>query len=191
MFRVCTKCYVEFPATPEFFHYKPRGEYGLNSRCKKCAIAIGMANNKKRQSIYNARNRARYAANPEKYKAQMLKSRNKYRDKVNAGTKRWRSKNVEKVKVYRKLYIEKNRHMFNEYARRRKHGVKKATPLWASREKILLIYKQATEMRAAGEDVHVDHVIPLGGKTVCGLHVETNLQIIPAVENHRKRHSFA
>lgn len=45
-------------------------------------------------------------------------------------------------------------------------------------------------MSKAGVDVHVDHVIPLKGKLVSGLHVPENLTIIPAAENRRKNASY-
>lgn len=61
---------------------------------------------------------------------------------------------------------------------------KKQTPLWANIEKIRDIYLNRPE------GYHVDHVIPLQGKTVCGLHVETNLQYLSSFDNRSKSNKF-
>lgn len=54
------------------------------------------------------------------------------------------------------------------------------TPIWSDLKKIKEIYREAQSM---GSEYHVDHIVPLNGKTVSGLHVPANLQIIPAKEN--------
>ena len=55
---------------------------------------------------------------------------------------------------------------------------------------IHVIYAEAKRMRDAGQDVVVDHVIPLSGETVSGLHVHTNLQIMGALANKVKSNVF-
>lgn len=62
-----------------------------------------------------------------------------------------------------------------------------ATPKWSDLEAIRRIYKEAKELcEKTGEEYHVDHIIPLKSKIVCGLHVPENLRIIPASENLSK-----
>ena len=57
-------------------------------------------------------------------------------------------------------------------------------PKWADMEKIREIYINRPE------DCHVDHIIPLRGKNVSGLHVEHNLQYLPIKENMRKHNNY-
>lgn len=58
------------------------------------------------------------------------------------------------------------------------------TPSWANLTVIKEFYKNCPE------GYHVDHIIPLQGEYVSGLHIETNLQYLPARENCSKRNKF-
>ncbi len=68
---------------------------------------------------------------------------------------------------------------------RRREIIKERTPPWADKAKIRIIYRRARE---AGKTV--DHKIPLQGKKVSGLHVETNLRVISSVKNSSKGNKF-
>ena len=56
---------------------------------------------------------------------------------------------------------------------------------WANKKVIEYIYMEA---RMLGMDV--DHIIPLKHPLVCGLHVETNLQLLTPADNNKKRNKF-
>ena len=86
--------------------------------------------------------------------------------------------------VQKKGYYENNKELFIEKSRHRQLAKKNRTPAWADRAAIKEIYKNCPEGH------HVDHVIPLQGKTVSGLHVETNLQYLTAEENLKKGNKF-
>lgn len=81
-----------------------------------------------------------------------------------------------------------------EWSRKRKMSVKQATPNWLSDLDELFIkeiYSLAVlRSKALGVEYQVDHIIPLHGKTVCGLHVPANLQLLTAAENLKKGHLY-
>ena len=66
-----------------------------------------------------------------------------------------------------------------------------ASPVWADRAKIKEIYKDCVLKSSGGKVRHeVDHIVPLRGKNVCGLHNEFNLQVITATDNRAKSNKF-
>lgn len=60
----------------------------------------------------------------------------------------------------------------------------RACPKWADLDKISEMYEKCPL------GFHVDHIIPLQGVLVCGLHVESNLQYLKAVDNLKKSNKF-
>lgn len=66
------------------------------------------------------------------------------------------------------------------------------TPAWANLKKIERVYQLAAwASKFIDEPLHVDHIIPMRGKFISGLHVENNLQILPRNENSVKGNKFA
>lgn len=68
----------------------------------------------------------------------------------------------------------------------RKERLQQQTPRWADAHAIFAIYCEAAARREKGEAVVVDHIYPLAGTCVSGLHVAANLQIVQATDNARK-----
>ena len=108
----------------------------------------------------------------------------KNKDKLNEISKQYALKNREKLKIYLKEYSKnyclKNPHILNALNAKRKATKLKATPKFADLKKIKEIYRNCPK------GYHVDHIVPLSNKLVCGLHVEWNLQYLTASDNRRK-----
>ena len=69
---------------------------------------------------------------------------------------------------------------------------KQRLPSWADPEAIRKIYEDCAALNKehGPRSYHVDHIIPLQGKTVSGLHVENNLQILKASDNLAKSNNY-
>lgn len=112
-------------------------------------------------------------------------------DKVQGYIDRYREENAEYILECARQWRRKNRHKVNEKKRRREATKLQATPSWADREKIEWFYAEAARLTLeTGTQYHVDHIVPLKSKWVCGLHVHTNLQILTAVENQSKSNRY-
>ena len=72
-------------------------------------------------------------------------------------------------------------------AERRRRLLIQATQAWANPALMLAIYDEARIIsETTGIAHHVDHIVPLGSKSVSGLHCEANLQVITGAENRSK-----
>ncbi len=122
--------------------------------------------------------------------------------------RKWQSKHPTKVLQYNEKHKKKpdyklrhqkanqkwkkaNRAYCNaDWYKRYAHKLR-ATPIWADFSKIKRIYEKAVRLTIkTGIPHQVDHIIPLLGKTVCGLHVQNNLRVITAQENRTKHNKI-
>jgi 5-methylcytosine-specific restriction endonuclease McrA len=66
-----------------------------------------------------------------------------------------------------------------------------ATPKWANKKAIKSIYQNCILLsQRTGIKHEVDHIVPLRGLNVTGLHVESNLQIISSIKNRSKSNKY-
>ena len=96
----------------------------------------------------------------------------------------------EDKRRYKKTHKVNNPDMYKEMTSLRRRRFRDATPKWLTdthKMEIRLKYRLAIELsRATGERYAVDHIIPLHGENVCGLHVPWNLQVLTQKDNLAK-----
>ena len=137
----------------------------LGERYASCKGCKGCA----RESVVR-REKARFAVDPE-YKAQRYAAANKRiakkRKELYGVDPEFTAKRVAQVIARNAAKIQR-------------------TPAWADKEKIAAIYVEAQK-----QGLTVDHIYPLRGKYVSGLHVPENLQLLSMVENARKNNAYS
>lgn len=161
--KVCPKCKESKPFCD--FHKHTGKPFDLAIWCKVCAKANSKKNYKQQDPTVRLEKKRSWQDNNRQH--------------VNEYNDAWRRRNPDK-------------HAARQAERRARKN--QATPKWLSsqdRESIQSVYKLAKRLeKTFGVKYHVDHIIPLKGENVCGLHVPWNLQILESSLNLRKSNKF-
>ena len=160
--KTCIRC--EETKEVSLFNKKTDSSDGYGSFCSQCQ---------------REKNKEYYQVNKERMKQQAAE---------------YREENKEYYKEYFSKFAKKNRPKKNAVASKRRSSKKQATPKWLTKQDLKLIeakYAIASWLSAVvGIQYHVDHIIPLNGVNVSGLHVPSNLSVIPAKDNIIKGNRF-
>lgn len=160
--KTCSSCNVELFSS--LFSRHSGMKDGLSHNCKKCA------------SVDQAK---WYAENSERKKKSV---------------EDWARKNKSRKKQNDKNRQEKNPEIFSHYTGLRRSRKINATPEWLTEkhfDEIKKFYWMARDaFLISGQEYEVDHIIPLKGKNICGLHVPWNLQILPKDINRKKSNKY-
>jgi 5-methylcytosine-specific restriction endonuclease McrA len=179
MTKLCThkECRTEKPL--KAFGNSRSKKDGLQSMCKECVSKYG--------KLYRKTNAA-------KVKEYAIRYRKENKAKNTASIYAWRRNNAEVWSTYTKAWRKANRAHLTHLENLHRAAKKERTPKWLTSDQLAqieLFYEAAHALtKELNIEMHVDHIVPLRGKDVSGLHVPWNLQVITAEENHKKHNKF-
>ena len=205
--KICTMC--KSLKNISEFRKDSRLKSGLGATCKPCSTARASAWNKSNSEKVKVREKAWREENKEYDSARKMewakrnptnkkiadkKSYEKNKDRRLVTVKNYRLLNLATVKEKNKLW-RSNNIGYVLAKNKERHALKlQRCPKWLTaddRQKIQSIYDECRSVSlTTGVLHHVDHEIPLQGKLVSGLHVPTNLRIIPAKDNLVKKNKY-
>ena len=167
--------------------------------------------------VWRAKNPEKVAATNKKYDEKNRDKRSEYAkqyrkanpEKVRALFDSWAERNPEKIRGYMqkasKAWHERNPDYLSNFYKankeryvaaraRRRAAQDSATPAWLTAIDKAMIQEMYDVSEAryiqTGIKHHVDHIVPINGKDVAGMHVPWNLQVITAHENLSKGWRF-
>lgn len=143
---------------------------GFRNYCKECQ---------------SAKKKEWYEQNKEHVLAKTAVWHENNPEKVREAKQKWANSHKQYASEYKKQYVKEHKNLINAHTSARRKRVQQRTPAWSNRKDLVAFYLNCPP------GYHVDHIIPLNGKNVSGLHVLNNLQYLPAVENLQKGNKHA
>jgi len=212
--KTCSTCQKTLPTSE--FPIKRSNKDGLYSLCRSCKSLSDKASRQRRAcskpttpkkcvSCGKIKGPDAYGKNKSKSDGlhdtckpcKSTMGKNLYRrerTRILNANKQWRDSNKDKVLDRSQRYYKTNKPDFIARAAKRRSRKIKATPDWLTEthhREIQEFYWLAQDLKSiTGESYHVDHIVPLKGKSVCGLHVPWNLQVLPADLNLSKGNKY-
>lgn len=176
------------------FYKGTRCLLGVRPECKRCFL-----DNRKEYDMLHRDEHIEYGRQylaehreENKRKCQIRYNQNKQEYKGNA--RQWAIENPEKVKESGKKFRKENRVQENVRLKKIKLEREHRTPKWLTEADWIEINKSYQlafdKTKITGIQYDVDHIIPLKGKLISGLHVPSNLQVITHKENMKKSNKF-
>lgn len=205
--KICTNCNEHKNLTE--FYTKKNSSDGFRGQCKTCMKQkdkFWYINNKEKKEISVKKWRRNNRDKIKKY------NKNFYMNHPDASARyrrKWRSKNLKRDQETQRNWSRRNKNKICQYAanfrKRCPHKViaikakqrakrLKRAPQWLTKDDLrfmAIFYKEAKRLTVeTGIRYEVDHIIPLQGKNVSGLHVPWNLQVITESENCSKKNKY-
>lgn len=172
--KICSKCNIEKDISCFSFRKDRNNYYTVCKDCRKNQRKIWSSNN--RDKLNGAAKKWR-ENNPDQHKEQY--KRYQAKESTKNRERKWYIDNKDRILKQSKIWYQNNKHIaFANDAKRR--AAKLNATLHGFDNEIRDIYKNRPD------GYHVDHIVPLQGENVCGLHVPWNLQYLPASDNLRK-----
>lgn len=210
--KVCTKCH-ESKTLGEFVKDKRR-KLGLGSVCIECEKLRFKIYRIKNRDVLKLKSKKYYSENkekcdiaiknwelrnPDKKRKHSLSSYYRHHEKKKSLAREYKKVNSLRIKTYMKTWRKENKDAIKKYYDDNKEWFKalnaqrrlKMSLYKGNLRKIKSFYEEAVRLtQLTGISFHVDHIIPLNHKLICGLHHENNLQILTAFENTTKSNRF-
>lgn len=168
--------------------------YTSTAICVTCVQLAGVDRYKNNREAQYGAWRKWYESNKDIHSARVKCWQAANKDKTREDAKMWAAANPEKVADKTKRYRAAHPDKVTAWAVASVARRAKRIPAWLSADdkwmlqEAYALAKQRTQM--FGFVWEVDHIIPLRGATVSGLHVPTNVQVIPKALNRSKRNEF-